>query len=73
MPQVDFITFFITIFWFCFFLILGFIFLNFKILFLLNNQKRNILIFENFKLNFLANKQYISFFCNTEDKLTTKF
>lgn len=60
MPQVDSVTFFIIIFWFSFFLFIGFIFFNLKILALLFYQKNNIVKIENFKLLFLLQKKYIN-------------
>lgn len=72
MPQVDFVTFFIIIFWFSFFLFLGFIFFNLKILALLFYQKKNIIKLENFKLAFLLQKKFIFLNYFFEKKINVK-
>lgn len=72
MPQVDFITFFNIIFWFCFILFFGFVFFNLNVLALLLFQKKNLTIIESFTMLFNFKKNLIFKNSIFENKINIK-
>lgn len=72
MPQVDFVTSFLIIFWFCFFLFIGFIFFNINFLTLLIYQKKNTIKIENFKIILFLQKKFLFGKTVFEKKLNIK-
>ncbi len=74
MPQVDFITFFLIIFWFIGFLLLGFFSLNKNsLLLLLNFQKKLNIFFEFFTNTVLFQKKSNKVSSNIEENNSIKF
>jgi hypothetical protein len=74
MPQVDFITFFLIIFWFIGFLLLGFFSLNKNsLLLLLNFQKKLNIFFEFFTNTVLFHKKSNKVSSNIEENNSIKF
>lgn len=72
MPQVDFITYFETIFFFSLILFIAFCLFNMKILPLLNYQKKTIIYIEFLKNNLVLSKKYLNHFNFLEQKQNIK-
>ena len=74
MPQVDFITYLLIIFWFIVILSIGYIFLNKNSILLKNNiQKKNIIFFEFFTNTVFYIKKNTHKFFSIEENNSLKF
>jgi hypothetical protein len=74
MPQVDFVTFFLIIFWFIGFLLFGFFSLNKNsLLLLLNFQKKINIFFEFFTNMLIFHKKNTKTSINVEENNSIKF